>query len=107
MGTLLANAPRNTSGSWIKYSIGKGAMKGFGIAVGHSAVGVRNSLDPGVILPAYLVVNAGLHYNLKHFTVAFNINNVTNAVYGTGAYNNVNKWPGAPRNGMINLGYTF
>lgn len=107
VGTRVENAPRNSSGSWIKYTFSKGTLKGFGISAGHSSVGVRNTLDPNIILPGYLIINSGIHYKYKHFTVAMNVNNITGKTYWMGAYNNVNKWPGAPRNFMANLGYTF
>jgi len=107
VGTLVENAPRNESGSWIKYTFSKGAIKGFGVSAGHSGVGGRNTLNPATTLPGYLVINAGLHYKYKHFILALNAYNITNETYWMGAYNNVNKWPGAPRSFMMNLGYQF
>ena len=82
-------------------------LKGFGLSAGHSQVGERATLDPGTSLPAYLVINGGIHYSHKHYRIAFNLYNITNQTYWMGAYNNVNKWPGQPRNGMLNLGYIF
>lgn len=106
-GTLVENSPRNTSNSWIKYTFMNGALKGFGIVLGHSQAGVRNTLEPGLTLPGYIVLNGGIRYTIKHFNVAFNLNNITNKTYWTAAYNNVNKWPGAPRNFMMSMGYNF
>ncbi len=107
VGTPVENAPKNTSGSWIKYIVNKGTLKGLGIYVGHSGVGVRTTLDSTINLPAYFILSGGVNYHYKHFVIAANMNNITNEVYWMGAYNNVNKWPGAPRNFMINLGYKF
>ena len=106
-GTVVENAPRNTTNSWIKYTFNKGALKGFGIAAGHSQVSARNTLTKGLTLPGYLVMNAGIRYTHKHFIAAINLNNISNKVYWIGAYNNVNKWPGSPRNYMISAGYNF
>ncbi len=106
-GTLVENAPRNQSSTWIKYSFKNGSLKGFGIAAGHSQVGVRNTLEPGLTLPGYFLLHAGVRYQIKNFTAAINCNNVFNKIYWMGAYNNVNKWPGAPRNVMITTGYNF
>jgi len=106
-GSLIENAPRNSSNSWIKYTFMNGALKGFGIAFGHSQASVRNTLEQGLTLPGYFVINGGIRYKFKQFNVAFNLNNITNKTYWTGAYNNVNKWPGAPRNFMINTGFDF
>ncbi len=107
IGVTVANAPRNSSASWIKYSFSKNSIKGFGISLGHSFVGQRNTLDPAISLPSYFLLNGGVSYGYKKCTLALNVNNITNTVYWSGAYNNVNKWPGAPRNYMINLGFKF
>jgi len=40
-------------------------------------------------------------------SLALIVNNITNQTYWMGAYNNINKWPGAPRNVMVNLGFKF
>lgn len=107
VGTNVANAPKNSSASWIKYAFNKNNIDGFGISVGHSYIGARTTLDPELNLPAYFLLNGGVSYGYKHFKFALNVNNIMNQVYWMGAYNNVNKWPGAPRNYMINLGYKF
>ena len=41
VGMRVENAPRNTSGSWIKYTFDKGPLKGLGVSAGHSQVGWR------------------------------------------------------------------
>lgn len=106
-GAIVENAPKNTSNSWIKYTFNKGVFKDFSIAAGHSQASVRNTLEQGLSLPGYIVLNAGIRFSHRHFNTAINFNNITNKTYWTGAYNNVNKWPGAPRNFMINVGYSF
>ncbi|HEV3412571.1 MAG TPA: TonB-dependent siderophore receptor [Puia sp.] len=104
-GTIVENAPRNASSSLIKYTFNHGVLKGFGILAGHTQASVRNTLSPSLTLPGYVAIDAGLRYDYKHLNFALNLNNITNAVYWIGAYNNVNKWPGAPRNFMVSAGY--
>jgi iron complex outermembrane receptor protein len=107
VGTTVANAPRNSSASWIKYSFSKNSIKGFGISIGHSFVGQRTTLDPETNLPSYFLLNGGISYGFKKISAALIVNNITNTTYWMGAYDNVNKWPGAPRNIMVNLGFKF
>ncbi len=107
VGTTVANAPRNSSASWIKYSFTKNTIKGFGISIGHSFVGQRTTLDPDTNLPSYFLLNGGISYGFKKISAALIINNITNTTYWMGAYDNINKWPGAPRNVMVNLGFKF
>ena len=107
VGMLAENAPKNTTNSYIRYTFAKGLLKGFGISAGHSSESIRNTLDPSVTLPGYLIINAGIHYRYKDFKIAVNLDNITNKVYWTGAYNSLYKWPGKPINCMMNVGYEF
>jgi len=106
-GTIAENAPKNSSSSLIKYTFSHGALKGFGIVAGHSQASTRNTLTPGLTLPGYVALDAGLRYGYRQFNLALNLNNIANTTYWIGAYNNVNKWPGMPRNFMISAGYRF
>lgn len=107
IGTIAENAPKHSSNSWIKYRFKKGVFNGFGISIGHSQVSQRNTLDKDVTLPGYIVFNAAVHYQYNHFKFALNINNIFNEVYWSSAYNNTNKWPGAPRNSMFKIFYSL
>ena len=107
VGATVPNAPRHESSSWIKYKWNKSLLKGFGIAFGHSQVSSRYMLDNATTLPGYLIFNGSISYKLKHFDFAINVYNVSNRVFWTSAYTNINKWPGAPRNIMMQIGYTF
>lgn len=106
-GTIVENAPKHSSSSWLKYSVNKGLFKGLSIAAGHSQVSSRTTLQQGLNLPGYFVLSGGLRYAFKHFTTAVNVNNITNQTYWIGGYNTVNKWIGTPRNIMLSLGYKF
>ena len=107
IGTFVANAPRISSASWIKYSFDKENIKGFGISIGHSYVGNRATLDKGFNLPSYFLLNGGINYGFKKVSLSLILNNITKQTYWIGANNNVNKWPGAPRNLMVNIGFKF
>lgn len=107
VGTLKENAPHFISNAFIKYSVHKGFLKNAGFNTGYALVTKRNTLDKSLTLPAYCVINAGLFYNIQHFSVACNVENITNKIYYTSAYNNVNKWPGKPRNFLIRVSYMF
>lgn len=43
-GLTKENAPKNSSGSWIKYSFNEGVIKGLGLAIGHSQVSKEKHL---------------------------------------------------------------
>jgi len=52
-------------------------------------------------------LNGEIRYTYRKFDVALNLNNITDKTYWIGPYNNVNKWPGTPRNIMMSAGYNF
>ncbi len=106
-GTLVENAPKHTSTTWLKYTFKKGALKNIVLTGGHTQASARNTLQDGFTLPGYVIFNAGAGYAYKHFTIAALINNITNKTYWPGAYNIAYKWPGTPRNFMVNVGYSF
>jgi iron complex outermembrane receptor protein len=107
IGKIKENAPRNSSSSWLKYTFLKGAVKGLFISAGHAQGGERNTLTEGLTLPAYFVLNGGVGYTYRKVKIALNVNNIGNNKYWVGGYNYANKWPGAPRNFMLNVGYAF
>ncbi len=107
IGQIAENAPMHSSSSWVNYNFKKGFLKGLGISAGHTQTGKRNTLESGVTLPGYCVFNGGIHYGIQHINIAVNMNNLFNTTYWTSAYNNLNKWPGNPRNIMIKFGYSF
>lgn len=105
IGTTVENAPLNSGSGWIKYTFSRGGLKGFGLAAGYTLASKRNTLDPDIVLPGYMVLTGGIRYGYKHWSLAMNVNNIANKTYWTGAYNNVYKWPGEPRNYILNLGF--
>lgn len=105
IGKELENAPIHSSFSWIKYSFKIHRIKGFSVFAGHSHASLRNTLVPEIVLPGYIIINAGLQIEYQHFTFALKVENITDKVFWTSAYNNVSKWPGEPRNYMFNLRY--
>ncbi len=107
VGKIAENAPKHSSNSWIKYRFTNSILNGLSIAIGHTQVGQRNTLDKDVILPGYVLFNAGINYQIRHFKLAFNVNNIFDKIYWNSAYNNTNKWPGSPRNSMFKIYYNF
>ncbi|MDP4241036.1 MAG: TonB-dependent receptor [Bacteroidota bacterium] len=107
IGTIAENAPMHSSSSWLNYNFRSGFLKGLGLSCGHFQTGKRNTLESGVTLPGYCVFNGSIHYAIHHINIAVNINNLFNTSYWASAYNNLNKWPGNPRNMMIRFGYSL
>ncbi|MFD3003481.1 TonB-dependent siderophore receptor [Pontibacter toksunensis] len=116
-GMMAANAPKHSAGLWAKYTFIVPALRGIGVAVGGSHVSRRrmevqvNQVNTGELMwdywPAYIVANAALFYNVNKFKFSFNLNNVLDAQYFVGGYDYFRSSPGATRNFMTTIGYTF
>ncbi|MCA8832877.1 TonB-dependent receptor [Hymenobacter pini] len=117
LGQPLANAPRNSGGLWAKYTFLSPTLRGLGVAVGGNFVTRRRfenqvkPLDGGpdewAYWPGYAVADVALFYTVNRFNFHVNLNNVLNTYYFVGGYDYFRASPGAPRNFMATLGYTF
>ncbi|MBF8964955.1 TonB-dependent siderophore receptor [Pontibacter sp. FD36] len=116
-GMMAPNAPRHSAGLWAKYNFANSALRGIGIAVGGNYMDSRrmevqvNQVNTGELIwdywPSYAVANAALFYNVNKFKFALNLNNLLNERYFVGGYDYFRASPGAPRNYMATIGYTF
>jgi len=107
IGKLNANAPRTQGGLWAKYTFLNPALKGLGVGAGVNYTGKRSTLSTILELPAYTLFNTALYYTVDKFKISANLNNVFNKTHWVGGYDFNRLYPGAPRNFMIGVGYTF
>lgn len=107
IGLLNANAPKAQGGFWAKYTFLNPDLKGLGLGAGVNYTGKRNTLNSALELPEYTLLNTALYYNIDKFKISANLNNVFNKTHWVGGYDFNRLYPGAPRNFMIGIGYTF
>ena len=113
LGLVKENAPQHVSSSWVKYSFSEGALKGFGLAIGHSQVSERRTFaqytdrDEYLMLPAYTIFNGTLFYAIDKFSMSMNVNNIADKTHWIGGYNFQRNFPGAPRNFMFKVAYNL
>jgi iron complex outermembrane receptor protein len=102
------NAPRHMGNLWTKYTFKNRALKGLGIGVGGNFVTKRNlSLNQAQTVPGYELLNAALYYRIDKFQIQVNLNNILDKTYWIGGYDYLRLFPGAPRNWMATVAYTF
>jgi iron complex outermembrane recepter protein len=116
-GMMAPNAPKHAAGLWAKYTFAMPAVRGLGFAVGGTYVGERRmenqvqNIQTGELLwaywPSYTVADAALFYNINKFRITVNLNNVLNEHHFVGGYDYFRSSPGAPRNYIATIGYTF
>jgi len=116
-GQPLANAPRHSGGLWLKYTLLAPALRGLGVAVGGNYVASRrfeNQVTPldgtapvWAYWPSYTVADVALFYTVGRFNFHVNVRNLFDTYYFVGGYDYFRASPGAPRNFLATLGYTF
>jgi len=116
-GQPLANAPKHMGGVWAKYTFTTPTLRALGVGVGANHVGRRRSENQVTVAgteekywahwPSYTVADVALFYTINRFNFHVNFNNVFDKYYFVGGYDFFRASPGAPRNFMTTLGYTF
>lgn len=102
------NAPKNQGSVWTKYTFADNVLSGFGVGLGGNFVTERNlSLNNTQTLPGYTLLNGAVYYKIDKFQFQVNLNNLTNKTYWVGGYDYLRLFPGAPRNFMATISYTF
>jgi iron complex outermembrane receptor protein len=108
VGKQKPNAPKNQGSIWTKYTFTNAVLNGFGLALGGNFVTERNvSISTTQTLPGYVILNGGIYYNIDKFKFQVNLNNLANKTYWVGGYDYLRLFPGAPRNFMATVSYTF
>jgi iron complex outermembrane receptor protein len=111
IGRQKPNAPRNTANFWSKYIFESGSLNGLGIGLGYNYVAERYgsivSSDQPDIFPSYGIIDAALYYKIDKVQIQLNVNNLTDKTHWVGGYDVIRAFPGAPRNIMTTVSYTF
>jgi iron complex outermembrane receptor protein len=111
IGRQKPNAPRNTANFWSKYIFESGSLNGLGIGLGYNYVSDRFgsivSSDQPDVFPSYGIIDAALYYKIDEVQIQVNVNNLTDKTHWVGGYDVIRAFPGAPRNIMTTVSYTF
>jgi iron complex outermembrane receptor protein len=102
------NAPQHQGNIWTKYTFHNRILKGLGIGAGANFVTERYvSLNQTQMIPGYGLLNAAIYYKVDKFQIQFNLNNILDKTYWVGGYDFLRLFPGAPRNWLATVAYTF
>lgn len=112
VGRQKPNAPRHQGNLWTKYGFSRGPLSGLGVGFGTNFVAERlGSIVPAgqdsKLFPGYQLFNAAVYYRVNRMQVQLNINNLTNKTHWVGGYDYLRAFPGAPRNLLATVSYTF
>ncbi|SRX53875.1 TonB-dependent receptor [Aequorivita sp. CIP111184] len=107
IGRQKENAPKHQGGFFGKYTFNRGQLDGIGLSLGTNFVSERNTFEETLKLPSYTIMDAGVSYNIDKFNIRFLIKNFFDKTHWVGGYRYTRLFPGAPRNYLLSVGYTF
>ncbi|MDR7132205.1 iron complex outermembrane receptor protein [Algoriphagus sp. 4150] len=102
------NAPKHQGNLWTKYEFDQGALTGLGVGFGANFVTERNlSLSATQTIPSYTLLNAALFYTTGNVRLQLNVNNLSDKTHWVGGYDYLRLFPGAPRNVLGTITFSF
>ena len=108
------NNPQHTAGFWGKYTITSGIFNNVGIGLGGRYVSESQTIDPAdnlientIRFPSYFTAKAALFYQFQNMKLSVNVNNIFDERYFIGGLNAGRVFPGAPRNYLATVSYSF
>ncbi|MEM0941613.1 MAG: TonB-dependent receptor [Bacteroidota bacterium] len=107
VGERKENAPLHSGGFFANYAFTGRTLGGLNANLGANFVTERNTFETEVNLPSYVVFDAGASYKVNKVKVAFTVNNIFDETHWVGGYSFVRLFPGADRNYLLSIGYTF
>ena len=107
IGLTKENAPRHSGGLFANYGFSGDFLSGLNLNIGTNFVTERNTFARELQLPGYMVWDVGASYKVNRVKLAFTLNNVFDETHWVGGYNFVRLFPGAPRNYLLSVSYTF
>ncbi|MEM8889642.1 MAG: TonB-dependent receptor [Bacteroidota bacterium] len=107
IGLTKENAPKHAGGLFANYFIDTGLLQGLNFNVGTNFVTERNTFERALVLPGYNVWDVGASYRVNKVKLALTFNNIFDKTHWAGGYSFVRLFPGAPRNYVLSISYTF
>ncbi|MEM9721894.1 MAG: TonB-dependent receptor, partial [Bacteroidota bacterium] len=107
IGLTKENAPLHSGGFFANYAFTRGILDGLNFNLGMSAVSERNTFERELQLPSYAVWDVGASYEVNRVRLALTLNNLADKTHWVGGYSFVRLFPGAPRNYLLSISYTF
>lgn len=107
-GEMRPNAPKHQGGVFAKYKFTGKILNGISLNAGTNFVSERNSADGSALkFPSYVISDIGATYEVDKFVLRLTVNNVFDKVHWVGGYSYHRMFPGAPKNYLLSVGYTF
>ncbi|GAB2671796.1 TonB-dependent siderophore receptor [Flavihumibacter cheonanensis] len=110
-GARKQNTPYNSGNLWTRYNFARGSfLKDLGVGLGLQYNGDRIPwFNRSFKVPAYTLLDMAVYYTLSgsNMQLSLQVNNLLDETYWIGAQNYLRLFPGAPRNLLFHVSYSF
>lgn len=110
-GARKQNTPYNSGNLWTRYNFARGSfLKDLGVGLGLQYNGDRIPwFNRSFKVPAYTLLDMAVYYTPSgsNMQLSFQVNNLLDETYWIGAQNYLRLFPGAPRNLLFHVSYSF
>lgn len=110
-GARKQNTPYNSGNLWTRYNFARGSfLKDLGVGLGLQYNGDRIPwFNRSFNVPAYTLLDMAVYYTPSgsNMQLSLQVNNLLDETYWIGAQNYLRLFPGAPRNLLFHVSYSF
>ena len=110
-GARKQNTPYNSGNLWTRYNFARGSfLKDLGVGLGLQYNGDRIPwFNRSFKVPAYTLLDMAVYYTPSgsNMQLSLQVNNLLDETYWIGAQNYLRLFPGAPRNLLFHVSYSF
>lgn len=108
LGKRPPGVPDVLTSLWLDYTLPRGPLKGLGAGVGGRYVGDSFADRANTLaVPAFLLMDAGVHYTIKQWRAAINASNLLDTTYVSSCSSETACFYGSRRRAMLNVGYSW
>ncbi|MDW7550791.1 MULTISPECIES: TonB-dependent receptor [Pseudoalteromonas] len=103
IGKRKEGAAKHMATIWSRYQFNDN----WSVGIGANYVGERPTSSEGLLLPSYVLYNAGIYYQADDWKASLVVDNLFDKVHWTGGYSYSQLFPGDPRSASLAINYRF
>jgi iron complex outermembrane recepter protein len=106
--TVPTNTPSEIASLWGDYTIQSGQLTGFGFGAGvrYNGISYADTAN-SLVVPAYVVGDAAIHYEIRNWRFALNVTNITDKTYVASCETSTACFYGDRRRAVVSASYKW
>ncbi|HVX77502.1 MAG TPA: TonB-dependent siderophore receptor [Bradyrhizobium sp.] len=108
IGTVPTNTPSEMASVWGDYTFQSGPLTGFGFGAGlrYNGISYADTAN-SLVVPAYVLADLAVHYEIKNWRFALNVTNITDKIYVANCQTSTACFYGDRRRAVASISYKW